>query len=115
MLKFINLKKLTIIEIIIIIVILGCVVCRIMMYSKSMENFEDEIDKDADKYDDALDKRIAEVKKESLRYDAESLISENKPYQQDKNDGKGWWAEVIEGSVIPIIYSRPKDTWIWPY
>lgn len=115
MLRFHNLKKLTIIETIIFIILLGGIVYGTLMYSKSMEKFEDEIDKDEKKYDDALEKRIGEVKEEHSRFDAEILISENKPYQQDKNDRRGWYEEAISGSVIPTIYSRPKETWIWPF
>ena len=115
MLRFHNLKALTVVETIVFIVIVAGVIYGSLMYSKSIEKFEDEIDKDAKKYDDALEMRIAEVKAEHPRYDAEQLISDNKPYQQDKNDRKGWWEEAISGSVIPTIYSRAKDTWVWPY
>ena len=86
---------------------------RYIAYQKA-EGFEDEIDKDEKKFDDALEMRIAEAK-DTTRFDAEVLISENKPYKQDKNDRKGWWEEAISGSVIPTIYSRAKSTWIWPY
>ena len=114
MLRFHNLKTLTIFEIIIFICLVVGIIIGAYFYNKSMEGFEDEIDKDEKKFDDALEKRIAEAK-DTTRYDAEILISENKPYQQDKNDRKGWWSEAISGSVIPTIYSRAKNTWIWPY
>ena len=113
MLKFHDLKALTVVETLVFLVILAAIVAGAFGLNKS-EGFEDEIDKDEKKFDDALEMRIAEAK-DTTRFDAEVLISENKPYKQDKNDRKGWWEEAISGSVIPTIYSRAKSTWIWPY
>jgi len=113
MFKLRSLKSLKTIEIIIVVAILGAIIYGVFTLQKS-EGFEDEIDKNEKEYDDALEKRIAEAK-DTVRYDAEVLISDNKPYQQDKNDRKGWWSEAISSSIIPTIYSREKSTWVWPY
>ena len=113
MLGFHNLKKLTIIETIVFIILLGGIIAGVFAIHKS-EGFEDMIDKDEKKFDDALEKRIDEAK-QTTRFDAEVLISENKPYKQDSDDRSGWWSEAINGSVIPTIYSRAKESWIWPY
>ena len=86
-----------------------------LVYMRKTERFEDKIDKDAKKYDDALEKRIAEVKAEHPRFDAELLLVVNRPYEQGVNDEKGWYSEAINGSVIPTIYTKPKNTWIFPY
>ena len=36
-------------------------------------------------------------------------------YRNKKEDSDGWWAQAIDGEIIPIIYKRPADTWIFPY
>ena len=36
-------------------------------------------------------------------------------YRSQKEDSDGWWAQAIDGEIIPIIYKRPADTWIFPY
>jgi len=81
------------------------------------ENFDTEIDQDKQKYDDALEKRIAEVKKEHPRFDAELALDVNRPYEADKEDDKGWWSNVINctknGDLE--IYCKEKSSWIWPY
>ena len=80
------------------------------------ESFDTKIDQGKQEYDDALEKRIAEVKQEP-RFDAELLLDVNRPYEQDKEDNKGWWSNVINckknGDLK--IYCKPKDSWIWPY
>jgi hypothetical protein len=99
-----------------IIIIIG--VSCLIKYIKEMkkEDFEEMIDQDERKYDDALEKRIAEVKEEAPRYDAELLLSVNKPYEQTTNDGKGWWSEVVQGKGTQDIYTKEdSDDWIFPY
>jgi len=81
------------------------------------EAFDTEIDQGKQQYDDALEKRIAEVKEEHPRFDAELLLDVNRPYEADKTDQKGWWADVVNckknGDLE--IYCKPTEKWIWPY
>lgn len=81
------------------------------------ESFDTEIDQDKQKYDDALEKRIDEVKKTHPRFDAELALDVNRPYQGDKEDDKGWWANVIncKDNGDLRIYCKKKMDWIWPY
>lgn len=103
-------------ELLVIITIIG-VSCLIKYFSgMKKEEFEEMIDQDERKYDDALEKRIAEVKKEAPRYDAELLLSVNKPHEQSVDDKKGWWGEVVQGKGVDDIYTKEDaDDWIFPY
>lgn len=101
------------ISIILVIIVLMAIV---MLYSRMKENFEDDIDPNKKEYEDALDKRIAEVKFEHPRFDAELLLDVNKPYRTPREDELGWWADIVSGRTNPDIYHKknPKD-WIFPY
>ena len=90
-----------------------------MLYSRMKENFpyENDFNQNKKEYEDALDKRIAEVKRDhGARFDAELLLDVNKPYDTDKGDRLGWWGNVIDGKTNPDIYHKkdPND-WIFPY
>lgn len=101
--------------ILVIIIIIG--VSCLIKYIKGIkkEDFEEMIDQDERKYDDALEKRIAEVKEEQPRYDAELLLSVNKPHEQPVDDKKGWWANVVNGKENNIYTKEDSENWIWPY
>ena len=92
------------------------VIICIISFSRMKENFEDDIEPNKKEYDDALEKRIAEVKDEYPRFDAELLLDVNRPYRTDVEDRQGWWANVVDGKTNPDIYHK-KDSkdWIWPY
>ena len=81
------------------------------------ESFDTEIEQGKKEYDDALEKRIAEVKDEHPRYDAELLLDVNRPWQGDEIDNKGWWADVVncQKNGALEIYCRAPEKWIWPY
>ena len=98
---------------IIIIIGVSCLIKCIKGMKK--EDFEEMIDQDERKYDDALEKRIAEVKDDAPRYDAELLISVNKPHKQTVDDKKGWWAKVVNGKENNIYTKENSEDWIWPY
>lgn len=99
------------------LLIIGLIFGAIMLYSQMRENFDTEIDQDKQKYDDALEKRIAEVKNSVPRFDAELMLDVNRPYEADRKDDKGWWADVVNcrknGDLE--IYCKPKEKWIFPY
>lgn len=101
----------------IITLVILAVTFIIYMKNRRGESFDTEIDQDKAKFDDALEKRIAEVKEEHPRFDAELLLDVNRPYQADKPDQKGWWGDVIHcrknGDLE--IYCKPTEKWIWPY
>ena len=99
------------------IILLSIILVSLYMYFNPTESFDTEIDQDKKQYDDALEQRIAEVKKEHPRFDAELLLDVNRPYKVDKEDDKGWWSNVINCTKTGDleIYCKPKDSWIWPY
>ena len=36
-------------------------------------------------------------------------------YRKEEENQQGWWAQAIKGEIIPIIYKRAADSWIFPY
>lgn len=46
----------------------------------------------------------------------ENLLQDtNVEYREEEENQKGWWAQATKGEIIPIIYKKPVDTWIFPY
>jgi hypothetical protein len=84
---------------------------------KKPEKFDIMIEQHKKEYDDALEKRIDEVKQTIPGSDAELLLEVNRPYHQDRIDERGWYGDVINcketGSLE--IYCKPKEQWIFPY
>ena len=101
----------------IILIILVLIIILVVISSRPIENYDTKIDEGIKEYDDALEKRIGEVKKKIPGSDAELLLEVNRPYQADKIDELGWYGDVINckknGSLN--IYCKPKNKWIWPY
>ncbi len=111
-----TIKKISIFLLLIIVILI--IFCNILTLKNSFgEYFETQVNQDEQKYDDALEKRIAEVKYEAPRFDAEVMLNTNKPFRPPQYDGRGWWANVIncEDNGSLGIYCKPRNKWIWPY
>jgi len=95
----------------------GIIIILYILFLSKKESFDTEIDQNKQEYDDALEQRIDEVKKEIPGSDAELLLDVNRPYNADNADEKGWFGDVIncKNNGDLEIYCRPKDKWIWPY
>ena len=62
------------------------------------------------------ERRLNEVKIEhSEKIDGQSQQDTNKPYEQAKMDGRGWFSEGAACLNTPDIYCKPKNKWIFPY